>query len=483
MSLKEKTLHGLSWSFIDNFVVKIISFVVGIVLARLIAPSEFGILAYIYFFVAISSSFVDCGFGAALIRKKDCTSADYSTVFYYNLAVGALLYVLLFFIAPLAESFFEVSGFTLILRVTGLSLIISALGGIQYTLLSKRIDFKTQTIISLCTNITSGVVAIILAYNGFGVWTLVWKSLLGGVISTSLVWIFSDWRPGIVFSFKSFRELFGFGYKLALSGLIDTVSDYIYYPIIGKRYSTDTLGQFTKASGFASLFSSALTSNIQRVTYPVLSTIQDNPEKLKLAYRKMIKTTMLVTFACTLGLAAIAEPLVLILIGEKWLPCVPYLQLMCFSCMLYPLNAMNLNIITVKGRSDLFLKLEIIKQLLYIPLVFTAIYLGIIALLIGDVIITFIGTYLNIHYSAKLINYTVKEQIMDILPFFLISICVSGLVWCIIFLGWNNFATIILQIGVGALLTIGIYEMKKQPDYRELRQIGFKFLSKITGKP
>ena len=479
MSLKEKTLHGLSWSFIDNFVVKTVTFVVGVVLARLLAPSEFGIIAYTYFFTAIFSTFVDSGLSGALIRKDNCTSTDCSTVFYFNLAFGILLYLLLWLLAPMAESFFEVPGFALILRITGLSLVIGTLGGIQQTLFVKRVDFKTKTKISLCSVILAGIIAIILAYKGFGVWSLVWQSLLRQVFSTALVWFFSNWRPDIVFSFKSFRELFDFGYKMALSRLLDVVFGSIFTPIIGKNFSPSTLGQFERSSQFTGLFSSTLTKNIQRVTYPVLATIQNDPDKLKLGYRKMINSTMLITFAGMLGLAAVAKQLVLIFYGEQWLPCVPYMQLICFSSMLYPLHAMNLNIIMVIGRSDLFLKLEIIKKVLTIPLIFIALQFGVIALLIGDIFFSVIAYLLNSYYSADLIRYPTKEQIKDILPFFMVSICVSALVWCISFLEWNIFVTAILQIGAGALLTIGIYEMINQSDYRELKQTGLQFLGKI----
>ena len=479
MSLKEKTIKGLSWSFVDNSAAQIITFVITIVLARLLAPSEFGIIGYITFFVAISSTFVDGGFMDALIRKNDCTQTDYSTVFFYNLTIGVLLYLLLLFLAPLAESFFEAPGFALILRVAGLVLIINAVGSIQLTLLTKRIDFKTKAKITVSSNLLSGIIAIFMAYKGFGAWALVWKTVSGQLFTSVLLWILNDWRPSMVFSVKSFKELFGFGYKLALSILIDRIFTNIYYPIIGKNFSTGTLGQYTRASQFSTLFSSTLSQNIQRVSYPVLSTLQDDPEKLKQGYRKIIKSTMLITFTCMLGVAAIAKPMILILIGEKWLPCVPYLQLMCFAGMLYPLHAMNLNAILVKGRSDLFLKLEIIKKAMLIPLIFVALHWGVIALLIGNIIYSVVAYLLNSYYSADLIRYPTKEQIMDILPFLLISLGVSGLVWCITFLDWNNWITIILQVGAGAFFTIWIYEMMKQSDYREIRQIALSFLIKI----
>ena len=482
MSLKQKTLHGLSWSFLDNFVGQAISITVTIILARLLSPTEFGVLAYVVFFVAISNSLVDSGFSSALIRKKDCTPTDCSTVFYFNLTIGILLYLLLFFLAPAAEVFFNVPGFSLILRVAGCVLIINALGTIQLTLLTRNIDFKTKSKITISADTLAGIIVIILAYKGFGVWSLVWRTILGQFFTAILLWVFSDWRPGLVFSVKSFKELFGFGYKLALSALIDKIYGHILSPIIGKNFSSDTLGYYKQASQFTGLFSLTLTTNIQRVSYPVLSKLQDDPEKLKLGYRKIIKSTMIITFACMIGLAAIAKPMIVILIKEKWLPCVPYLQLLCLSSMLYPLHAINLNAIMVKGRSDLFLKLEVIKKVLYTPLILVGMYLGVIALLIGVIIYSVIAYLLNSYYSANLIRYSTKEQIMDILPLFLVSLCVSGLVWCFTFLDWNNWVTIILQIGVGAGLTIGIYELMKQPDYLEMKQIVLQVIGKILKK-
>jgi O-antigen/teichoic acid export membrane protein len=472
----------MSWSFIDNFVCQTISLIVGIVLARLVSPAEFGIVAYITVFIVISTSFVDSGFGSALIRKKDCTTTDCSTVFYFNFAGSLILYMLLFFLAPVVESFFVEPGLSFLLRIAGCVLIINALGNIQQTLLVKRVDFKTKTKISIASDTLAGIFAIVLAYKGYGVWSLVWRSLLGTFLTSVLLWIFNEWRPKLVFSVKSFKELFGFGYKLALSGLIDMIFSNMLVLIIGKIFSPATLGQYTQAGRYSGLFSSTLTINIQRVSFPILATIQDDPERLKKGYQRMIKSTMIVTFACMLGLAAIAQPLIVILIGETWLPCVPYLQLMCFSSMLYPLHAMNLNAITVKGRSDLFLKLEIIKKMLYIPIIMVAIYKGVIALLIGNIIISFISYLLNSYYSADLIRYPTKVQILDVLPLLLVSLFVSGLVWCITLLGWNNWLTIILQIGVGAGLTIGIYEILKQPDYLEIKRIGWHFVDKIRGK-
>ena len=471
MTLKQKTLQGLSWSFIDNFVTQTVSIVVFTVLARLLMPDDLGILGMLTFFIAIMTSLVDCGFGSALIQKKDSTQTDYCTVFYFNIAVAVFLYAILFFSAPAAESYFEMPELTPILRVAGIGLLINAFGAIQLTLLVKRIDFKTKTKISLTSDILAGIIAIVLAYKGFGVWSLVWRILLGQSFTLILLWILNSWRPSIVFSVKSFRELFGFGYKLAFAGLINTIFTYIFYPIIGKNFSTASLGFYTTAEKYTTPFSATLTHNIQRVSFPVLSTVQDDQEKLQWGYRKIIKSTMMIAFSLLLGLAAVAQPMISILIGNEYLPTVPYIQLMCLSAMLYPLHALNLNIIMVRGRSDLFLKLEIIKKTIHVPLIFVGIYLGIEALLIGTFIISVIAYFLNSYYSAGLINYSFKAQLIDILPLLAVALGVSLFVWSFTFLEWNNWLTIVLQIGVGFLLTILIYEIMKQPNYLEMKEI------------
>jgi O-antigen/teichoic acid export membrane protein len=478
-SLKQKTLAGLSWSFIDNFASQGIAFVVQIILARLIDPDEFGVVTMIAIFIALSITFIDSGFGQALIRKKNCTQADYSTVFFFNLAIGIILYILLYFSAPFVADFFNEPRVTSILRVAGLTLIINAASVIQLTLLIKNIDFKTKTKISLSAELLAGGIAIVMAFRDFGIWSLVARSVLVPLFTAVFIWLSGQWYPVWVFSTKSFKELFGFGYKLLLSSLISTASRNIYSLIIGKFFSAATLGFYGQAEKFNNIFSSTLTTNIQRVSYPVLASIQDDPKKLKKGYRKLIKSTMMVTFSLMLGLAAVAEPLMTLLIGERWLPCVPYLQLMCFASMLYPLHAMNLNAITVKGRSDLFLKLEIIKQVIDVPLIFVGIFLGVEALLIGAIVMSFICFFLNSHYSSDLINYSTKEQLWDILPLMLVAGVVSAIIWGITFLNLNDGVTVIIQVIAGAGLTIGIYEAMRQPDYKELKQIVLQTINKF----
>lgn len=339
-SLKNKTIRGVGWSFVDNIASSGITFLVGLVLARLLTPAEYGIMAMIAIFIAVSNSVIDSGFSNALIRKLHIERIDYNTVFYFNLVVSVVLYILLFLFSPAISIFFKEPVLVEVTRVIGWILIINALAIIPRTQFVRAVDFKTQTKVSLISSISSGVVGIGMAVSGLGVWSLVGQQLSRQFLNTFFLWIYSRWHPVWEFSMKSFKELFGFGSKLLLSGLLDTIYKNIYYIVIGRFYTSAQLGQYTRAEQFNTIFSSNLTSVVQRVSYPVLSSIQEEPERLREAYRRVIKSTMLVAFACMLGLAAIAKPLIIILIGEKWLPAVAFLQIICFSGMLFPLHAL-----------------------------------------------------------------------------------------------------------------------------------------------
>ena len=297
-SLKNKTVKGVSWSFIDNLSSSGITFLVGLVLARLLTPSEYGIMAILTIFIAVSNSIVDSGFSNALIRKTDARRVDYNTVFLFNLLISGLLYVVLFLAAPAISRFFKEPLLVEVMRVIGWVLVINALAIIPRTLFVKEVNFKTQTKVSLIASISSGVIGIGMALAGLGVWSLVGQQLSRQLLNTLFLWIYCTWRPAWEFSMQSFKELFGFGSKLLLSGLLDTVFKEIYSLVIGRCYTSAQLGQYTRASQFNQIFSSNLTSVIQRVSYPVLSSIQNEPERLREAYRKVIKSTMLISFAC-----------------------------------------------------------------------------------------------------------------------------------------------------------------------------------------
>jgi len=478
-SLKYETIRGVSWSAIDNLANLGISFLVGLILARLLSPDEFGIIGMTAIFIAVSNSIVDSGLSSALIRKTDSSDIDFNTAFHTNIVLGIFLYIVLFSCATAISRFFNEPILVPVLKIMGIVLIINAFAIIQRTLLMKKVDFKTQTKISLIASIISGVFGIAMALGGLGVWSLVGQHIIKRLLNSFLLWSYNNWRPAMIFSMSSFKELFGFGSKLLLSGIIDTLYKQVFLIIIGKFYSTAQLGQYTRAEEFNTVFSSNLTAVVQRVSYPVLSKIQDESERLKEAYRQLIKITMLVSFGSMMALAAVAQPLIVVLIGEKWLLSASYLQIICFAGMLYPLHAINLNILQVMGRSDLFLQLEIIKKIIAILPISLGIFFGIKLMLWGSVLTSLIAVFLNSHYSSNLINYSTHAQLKDILPSFLISFLVAAVMWSITLLNYSVWITLLLQCIIGLFLAILIYRYLKLREYLELKNIIF---SLIKGK-
>lgn len=470
-SLKNKTINGVGWSFADNIANQGISFLVSLVLARILSPEEYGLIGIILIFIAVFNSIVDSGFSNALIRKKNVKDIDYNTVFIVNMGLSMLLFAILFLSSPLIALFFSQPKLKPLTQVMGLILFINAFAIIQRTILVKEVDFKTQTKISLISSISSGIIGIGMAEYGFGVWSLVGQQLSRQGLNTIFLWIYNSWRPKIEFSICSFKELFGFGWKLLVSGLIDTIWKEIYQIVIGKCYTAASLGQYTRSQQFSTIFSSNITSVVQRVSYPILSSIQDDKKRLKEAYRKVIQLTMLITFVCMLTLAAIAKPMIIVLIGEQWLPCVPMLQIICLSMMLYPLHAINLNMLQVQGRSDLFLKLEIIKKCIGIGPILLGIFVNIYCMLIGSVVSGLFCYYLNARYSGPFLNYSISQQIKDILPSFIIALLVSLIVYAFSFLPVSSFIILPIQLIAVAITTIALCEITKRTEYFELKNI------------
>lgn len=478
-SLKNKTVRGVAWSFADNMANSGITFLVGLILARLLTPEEYGIMAMITILIAISNSVVDCGFSNALIRKIDIKQIDYNTVFYFNLLVSIALYVVLYISASAISVFFKEPLLIELIRVVSLVLIINALAIIPRTIFTKNTDFKTQTKVSFISSITSAVIGVGMALNGMGVWSLAWQQLSRQFFNTLFLWIYCRWLPVLEFSINSFKEMFGFGSKLLLSGLIDTIYKNVYYLVIGRFHSSAQLGQYTRAEQFNTIFSNQLVAVIQRVSYPVLCSMQDEPERLKEAYRRIVKTTMLISFTLMLGLAAVAEPLITILIGEKWLVAASFLQIICFAGMLYPLNSLNLNILQVKGRSDLFLKLEIIKKIIAILPITIGVFWGIEYMLWGSVLTSFIGYLLNSYCSSRLINYSTLNQIKDILPTFGVASVTALAMWSLSLLNISIYILLPVQCILGGLMIFFINEKLKLEEYVEVKRLVFSFLKRI----
>lgn len=477
--LKEKTVKGVGWSAADNVISYAVSFVVSIVLARLLSPDDYGLIGLIGIFTAISATITTAGFGNALIRKKSPSEEDYNTVFIFNLVMSIVLYLVLFLCAPAISRFFGREELIALTRVSSLSIIIGALALTQRVQLTKRIDFKTQMKITLMASISSGVIGIIMAALGFGVWALVGQHLSSSLIGMIGLWMFNKWIPKLFFSQKSFNELFGYSWKILLSGLLDTTWKELYQVVVGKFYTPATLGQYTRAKGFAHLFSQNLTAVVQRVTFPVLSEIQDDKDRMIAAYRRMIKVTMFVTAICMFAVGAVAEPLIYCLIGAKWHEAATYLPFICVSMSLYPLHAINLNMLQVQGRSDIFLILEIAKKIIGIAPLAVCIFVGIRWMLIVNICTGIIAFFLNSYYTGKRLGYTSWMQLKDIAPSYCIALLMAVSVYFIKYLPLSNFIILPIQIIIGVGVVWALCQKTQLNEFEEVKSIAILYLKKI----
>ena len=478
-SLKDKTIKGVGWSAIDNVLQMGVTFLVSIVLARLLTPDDYGLIGIIAIFTAVCNTLVNAGFTTALIRKKDATDDDYNTVFLANLAIGLILYVLIYVCSPLISNFFNREELTDLTRVSSLSMVIGALALVQQTKLTKRIDFKSQAKITIASTSISGIIGILMAFAGYGVWALVAQQLSRAVIWAVLLWIINKWFPKLRFSKTSFHELFGFGWKIMISWLLETIWRELFQAIIGKFYSPAALGQYTRSLHFSQLLSTNLTNVIQRVTYPVLSDIQDDKTRMLSAYRKIIKTTMFATIISMFTLGAISEPLLYCLIGPQWHDAAVYLPLICLNGSLYPLHAINLNMLQVQGRSDLFLGLEIIKKIVGVGPLCVGAFIGIMPMLYANLLAGIIAFFLNSYYSGKFLGYSSWMQIKDILPSFWIGLLISCIVYFVKFLPMSYWIILPIQIMIGVLLFFILCNLSNNQEYVEIRNMISPYLKRL----
>ena len=478
-SLKNKTVKGVAWSGIDNVVQFGVSFIVSIVLARLLSPDDYGLIGIVTIFTAVCNVIINGGFTTALIRKKGATDADFNTAFIVNLVLSLLLYAIIFLSSPLIASFFGREELSSLTRVSSLGMIIGALALVQQTRLTKLIDFKTQAKITLVASVCSGVIGITMALTGFGVWALVGQALSSQLLRTLLLWFFNKWMPRLRFSSESFHDLFGFGWKMMVSGVLDTVWKELYQVVVGKFYTPATLGQYTRAKQFSTLFSSNLTSVIQRVTYPVLSHIQDDQSRMVSAYRRIIKVTMFVTATGMFFLAAISEPLLYCLIGPKWHDAAVYLPLICINGSLYPLHAINLNMLQVQGRSDLFLGLEIVKKLIGLIPLAVCVFWGIMPMLYVNLAVGVVAYFLNSYYSGRLIGYSSWMQVKDIAPSCLVAAIVAVSVFFVKYLPVSYWVILPLQMVMGTVVFMVLCQLTRNPEYIEMKTMFAPYLRKV----
>lgn len=450
-NLRSKTIAGILWSFIERLSLGTVQFAINVIMARFLLPSDFGMIGMLAIFLQISQSFVDSGFASALIQRRNRTDIDFSTVFYFNIVIALLLYGILFVIAPWIACFYKIPELTGVTRVVTLSLVLNSLSAVHKVKLSIVIDFKTQSIISLSASIISGCIGIWMAFAGRGVWALVWQTILNSLILTILFYYFVTWKPLLVFSVESFRRLFFFGSKLLISGLIHTTYSNLYTIVIGKKFSALDLGYYTYARQIAMLPSVGLNSFISRVIYPVLSLIQDDNEKLKSAYSKYVRLSSYIIFPLMVGLIALAQPIVQLLLTDKWSGVVILLQILCLDWMFDHLSIINLNLLYVKGRSDLALKLEVVKKTIATLILFASIPFGVIGMCWGRVLYSLIATYLNTYYTKSLIGLSFSDQIKDILPCLLLSFLMGGFMYSVTLIGLSEINQLIIAIITGVV--------------------------------
>ena len=470
-SLKQKTLSGLLWTFFETFAIQGFGFIQGIVLARLLMPSDYGLIAMTGVFFAVSYALVDTGFTSALIRKKERTDIDYSTVYVTNVVLSFVLCLVLCLCAPFIAEFYNEPQLFPIVCANAVLLFVGSFIAVQGARLSIQLDFKTKSKISVISTVSTGIISIIFALLGFGVWSLILPNFFAVLIKGILYYFYQHWFPGFRFSWQSYKEFFSYGSKLMASSLLNAVYGNVYSLVIGKFYSASSLGYYTKGHGYATLPSATLSGVLNKVTFPVLSKVQDDDARLENAYRKMIRVSAYVVFPIMILLVVLARPLVLILLTDKWENCVIYLQVLCFAMMWNPIHSLNLNLLFVKGRSELFLRLEIVKKIIGATILCVTIPFGLIAMCCGQVVSSLIFLFVNTYYTGKLIHVGFVQQIQDLLPTMMYTAIMGLFVW---FLS-SAMEIQLVQLLVGFLMGIPLYiltsKMLKSQEYFFMRDL------------
>lgn len=459
---------SVMWSTIERFSSQGVQFVVSIIIARLLMPADYGIIGMTAIFIGISQAFVDCGFSTALIRKQDRTEIDNSTIFFVNIIVGIILYILLWISAPLIAEFYSLPILVPITRAVSLTLFFNSLQIVPRAILTANADFKTQTYASLPATVVSGALGIYLAYNGYGVWALVWQQIISGVLISIILWILSKWHPILVFSFESLKELFRFSSNLLVSGLIDTIWNNSYTLVIGKFFAAKELGFYTRAYTLGYFPSVNIANVLQRGFFPILCRYQDDETVLVTNYRKFLKQSVYIVTPMMFGLAALADPVINLLLTSKWNASVPLLQILCMYFVLKPIVSINNNIYQVKGRSDMFLRLEIYKKLISIVFLISSIPFGVYWMCVASVVSELICTLINMSMASRIIKLSLHSQIIDILPFFIMSIIMFILIRIAVHFIPNHYLSLCFGILIGLTFYIMTSMVFKIPEFKQI---------------
>ncbi len=481
-NLKQKTTRGLIWSFIEKFSMYGIQFILGLFIARILEPSHYGLVGMLAIFMAFSAIFIDSGFARALIQKQDRTEADFSTVFYFNLIISLVLYGILFFSAPLIANFYGEPQLVLITRVLSLNFVIQAFNIVQLTKLAIEMDFKTRAIINTFSVLISGVLALVMAYNGCGVWSLIAQTLTKTGITILLLLFIKRWMPKLIFSVSSFRSLFRFGSKLLLASTLSSLMYNLYSFLIGKYFSAKQLGYYTKSLYFTNIIASTASEVLHNVTFPVMSSVQDEQERLTNIYRKLIKFTMFIVAPALLGFALISEPFIRLCLTEKWLPAVPIIRWLCLARLFIPINSLNINLLNAKGYSGLTLKIELIKAPIVITSLIITIPLGLKAIVIGQTIVGVITFIIYAYFPGKIVHYGPMKQLKDMLPTFIATVIMVLAVLPIIRLVPSDFLKIILGIIVGFAVYTLVSILQKRAEVKEIYTLLVNLKNKYFSK-
>lgn len=447
-STKSKAIKGTAWTLFERLATQVCQFAIGVLLARKLAPSDYGTVGMLAIFMAIAQSLIDGGFVRALIQKKGRTNVDYSTVFYFNFGISIILYAILFFTAPLIADFYRTPILTDVTRVVAIQILINSLTIVQTAKLTIDLNMKLQSIASIVSTIISGLLGVYMAYNGFGVWSLVWQGIASSVIRLMILWTFSRWKPMLVFSKASFKSMFSFGSKLLLGDFINTITINLYTLFIGRAFNVSQVGYYNRANSYATLPCGIFGQVVNKIIFPILSEHQDDNEKLLSTYKRMVNFPMFIYVPIMVGFAALAKPLVVALITEKWLVCVPLIRILCVGYIISPMTSINLNLLYVKGRSDISLKLDFIKKPVNIILLLISIPFGIWWICFGKMIYEFFAFFMNCRYTGKLLDFGFWKQVKEIMPFLIYSAIMYILITLAIIPFNNNWA----QLGIGFIV-------------------------------
>jgi len=473
-NIKTKTINAMGWSFLQKFGYQSVQFLISVILARILTPSEFGILAMIWILISFGQSLIDSGFGAALIQNKNASYIDECSIFYFNIFIGFIAAAFMFMMAPYVSRFYGKPVLLPVTRVMSITLIINSFGTIQSAMLNKLIDFKTQMKVSVISGIISGIIGITMALTGFGVWSLVAQAISINLFSTSLLWLLNKWRPSLKFSFYSLKKMFSFGSRILLSGLLNSIFVNLHSIVIGKIFSAATLGYYSRAVKLQELPVSLITSTVNSVTFPVFSVLVSKDDKylFKSAVRKALSLIVTVCFPIMVGLFVVSKPLVLVFFTSKWEPCIPYLKLLCLAGLIEPLQGINRSVLLAKGRSDLYFRLSIIKKACIALAILITFRFGIIYIIYGQIVSAIIEYLLNSYYTGKIMSYTMFEQIRDLLPS-LIMATLMGIVISFFSLihSMNFIVTIGCQISFGILIYMLLCSLFKIPYFLEFLKI------------